>query len=85
MLGRNVTHGCEVAATGELAIDGTVLPVGGVKQKTIGARRTGVDLFVVPAGRNAAQARENADGLPVIPVKSYQQALRALATRTENC
>ena len=39
MLGRNVTKGCEIAATGELALDGPVLPVGGLKQKTIAARR----------------------------------------------
>src|SRR5919197_5173546 len=56
MLGRNVTHGCRIAATGELALDGSVLPVGAVKQKTIGARRTGVDLFLVPAGDNAKTA-----------------------------
>ncbi|MEP7225368.1 MAG: PDZ domain-containing protein, partial [Actinomycetota bacterium] len=32
-LGRDVTHGCKIAATGELALDGTVLPIGGIKQK----------------------------------------------------
>jgi PDZ domain-containing protein len=85
MLGRNVTRGCDVAATGELALDGSVLPVGGVKQKTIGARRAGVDLFLVPAGENVREAREQADGLRVIPVESFQQALRSLATADLNC
>ena len=85
MLGQDVTHGCAVAATGELAIDGTVLPVGGLKQKTIGARRADVDVFVVPAGRNAEDARKSADGLPVIPVESFQQALQKLATADLNC
>jgi PDZ domain-containing protein len=84
-LGRNVTHGCVVAATGELAIDGRVLPVGGVKQKTIGAQRSDVDVFVVPAGENARDARENADGVYVIPVDSYQQALQELATAPVEC
>jgi PDZ domain-containing protein len=85
MLGRDVTHGCRVAATGELALDGSVLSVGGLKQKTIGARNTDVDVFLVPAGANAEEARRNADGLEVIPVESFQQALRHLTTTTRRC
>jgi PDZ domain-containing protein len=84
-LGRDVTHGCRIAATGALALDGTVIPIGGIKQKTIGVRRADVDFFVVPAGENAAGARENADGLHVIPVESFQQALRRLATSDVKC
>ena len=79
-LGHNVTHGHKVAATGELALDGTVLPIGGVKQKTLGVRKAGVDVFLVPAGENAQEARRYADGLRIIPVKNFPQALRALAT-----
>jgi len=79
-LGRDVTHGHKVAATGELELDGTVLPIGGVKQKTLGARRAHVDVFLVPAGTNAREARRYADGLRIIPVDNLQQALRALAT-----
>jgi PDZ domain-containing protein len=84
-LGRDVTHGCKIAATGELALDGTVLPIGGIRQKTIGARRADVDFFVVPAGRNAEGAQENAEGLTIIPVKSFQQALRKLTTSDAKC
>jgi Lon-like protease len=79
-LGRNVAHGHKVAATGELALDGTVGPIGGVKQKTLGAREAGVDVFLVPAGENASDARRYADGLRIVPVKNFPQALRALAT-----
>jgi hypothetical protein len=39
-----------------------------------------VDAFLVPAGENARDARKYAKGLRIIPVKSFQQALRALAT-----
>ena len=85
MLGRNVTHGCRVAATGELALDGSVLPVGAVKQKTIGARRTGVDVFLVPAGDNARTAQDNAGDLRIEPVDSFQQALRVLTTNPPKC
>jgi Lon-like protease len=85
MLGRDVTNGCRVAATGELALDGSVLPVGALKQKTIGARRTDVDVFLVPAGDNAEIARRNAGDLPIVPVESFQQALRVLATNPPKC
>ncbi|HET8874478.1 MAG TPA: S16 family serine protease, partial [Gaiellaceae bacterium] len=82
-LGRDVDHGRKVAATGEILLDGSVRPVGGIKQKTIGARRAGMDFFLVP-GDNAAEARRYADGLRIVPVDSFQQALRRLATLTPN-
>ncbi len=84
-LGRDVTHGCKVAATGELALDGTVLPIGGIKQKAIGARRAGVDFFLVPVGENAQGAQKDAGGVRVIPVESFQQALRILTTSDVKC
>lgn len=79
-LGRNVLHGHRIAATGELFPNGAVGPVGGLKQKTIGAREAHVDAFLVPAGDNTAVARKYAGGLKIIPVESFQQALHALAT-----
>lgn len=83
-LGRNVDRGYKVAATGEIELDGSVIPVGGLKQKTFGAREADADVFLVPAGDNAAEARRYADGLRVIPVESFQQALRKLATLPSN-
>jgi Lon-like protease len=82
-LGRNVDRGHKIAATGEIFLDGSVGPIGGIKQKTIGAREAGVDAFLVPAGQNAVDARKYADGLRIIPVKNFQQALQALATLPE--
>ncbi|HSF03626.1 MAG TPA: S16 family serine protease, partial [Solirubrobacterales bacterium] len=79
-LGRDVDRGYRVAATGWIELDGSVTPVGGLKQKTFGAREADADVFLVPAGDNAAEARRYADGLRVIPVESFQQALRKLAT-----
>lgn len=79
--GRDVDHGYKVAATGEIQLDGSVTRIGGVKQKTIGARQAHVDVFLVPKdGDNAKVARRYAHGLRIIPVESFQQALRALAT-----
>jgi len=79
-LGRDVDHGRRVAATGEIGIDGSVGPVGGIKQKTIGAREAGIQLFLVPAGDNAREATRYAGGMRVAPVRSFQQALQVLAT-----
>jgi PDZ domain-containing protein len=79
--GRDVDHGYRVAATGQIQLDGSVTRIGGIKQKTIGVRKSGVDVFLVPVdGDNAKEAKRYADGLRIIPVKSFQQALRALAT-----
>jgi PDZ domain-containing protein len=82
-LGRNVDRGRRVAATGELTLDGRVRAVGGVKQKTIAARRSGMDLLLVP-GENAEEARRFAEGLRIIAVESFQQALHELATLPRN-
>jgi PDZ domain-containing protein len=79
-LGRDVTHGHRVAATGQMELNGAVAPIGGVKQKTYGARQAGADVFLVPAGQNARDARRYAGPLRIIPVRSLDQALRALAT-----
>jgi Lon-like protease len=79
--GRDVDHGYKVAATGVIELDGKVTRIGGIKQKTIGARRAHVDVFLVPSdGDNARDARRYAHGLRIIPVESFQQALHALAT-----
>jgi Lon-like protease len=79
-LGRDVDRGYKVAATGEIFLDGAVGPIGGVRQKIFGARQSGVDILLVPAGDNAAVARKNAGRVRVIPVETFRQALHALAT-----
>lgn len=79
-LGRDVDRGNRIAVTGALELDGTVGEIGGVKQKTIGVERAGIKVFLVPAGDNAAEARRYADGIRIVPVSSFQQALRTLAT-----
>jgi Lon-like protease len=79
-LGRDVDKGRKIAVTGSIELDGTVGQIGGVKQKTIAVRREAIDTFLVPAGDNAREARRYADGVRIVPVKTFQQALQALAT-----
>jgi PDZ domain-containing protein len=83
-LGRDVDNGNRVAVTGTIELDGTVGEVGGVKQKTIGVRRSGIDVFVVPSGENAREARRHAGDVQIVAVENFQQALRALATLSRN-
>jgi Lon-like protease len=82
-LGNDVDRGYKIAATGEIQLDGSVLEVGGIKQKTFGVRDAGADVFLVPAGDNAETAKRYAGGLRVIPVESFEQALRELRTLPE--
>jgi Lon-like protease len=79
-LGRNVDRGHRIAATGEIELDGTVAPIGGVKQKIFDARKAKVEAFLVPAGDNARVARRYAGDVRIIPVRTFDQALQALAT-----
>jgi Lon-like protease len=79
-LGDDVTRGRRVAVTGTVDLDGVVGAVGGVKQKTIGAREADADVFVVPDG-NAAEARRHADGLEIVAVSTFDEALSALSER----
>jgi PDZ domain-containing protein len=79
-LGKNVDRGYKVAATGEIFLDGAVGPIGGARQKIFGARKSGVDIMLVPAGDNAKIAKRYAGHVRVIPVENFRQALHALAT-----
>ncbi len=78
--GRDIDRGYNVAATGTIAPDGSVGEIGAIQQKTIGARQAHVDVFLVPAGDNYRVARKDAGSMRVIAVKTFQQALHALAT-----
>ena len=68
----------EVAMTGEVTLLGQVLPIGGVKQKLLAAKRAGVTTVVIPK-RNEADldeiSAELLDGLTVIAVSGIQEVL----------
>lgn len=61
-----------VAMTGEVSLRGRVMPVGGVKEKLIGALRAGVKCVLLPAG-NRKDVRdlpqEVRDGLEIVHVR----------------
>jgi PDZ domain-containing protein len=79
-LGRDLDDGRRIAVTGALELDGDVLAIGGIRQKTFGAREAGAQVFVVP-DENAAEARRYAEGLRIVAVSDFRDALAALQTR----
>jgi len=76
----------DVAMTGEITLRGKVLPIGGVKEKVLGARRAGISNIILPK-RNEADLDDLPEELRrtmnFILVENADEALRAaLSTET---
>jgi len=76
LTGRVVHH--DVAMTGEITLRGKVLPVGGIKEKVLAAKRAGIRCVVLPA-RNRRDVEEIAksllEGLELVYVETIDEAL----------
>ena len=76
--GHHLAKGRKIAVTGTIDLAGQVGPIGGVRQKVLGAVRRHADLVLVPDA-NAADARAAARGrVKVVAVTSFREALAAL-------
>ncbi|MEM1382033.1 MAG: endopeptidase La [Pseudomonadota bacterium] len=73
----------DVAMTGEVTLRGTVLPIGGLKEKLLAALRGGVTTVLIPK-ENVKDLREIPDnvkeGLDIVPVETVSEVLKAALT-----
>lgn len=78
LTGIRVRH--DVAMTGEISLRGRVLPIGGLKEKTLAAHRAGIKRVIVP-DRNKADLdevpKEIRDELEFVFVKKVEEVLEA--------
>jgi ATP-dependent Lon protease len=69
----------DVAMTGEITLSGLVLPVGGIREKTLAARRHGIKTFILPK-RNvpdlAELPPEVKEGMTFVPVETLTDVLK---------
>ena len=82
MTGRPVRR--DVAMTGEVTLRGKVLPIGGLKEKTLAAHRAGIKTFILPKD-NAKDIidlpKKVREDLTLIPVSSMEEVLKIALTQ----
>jgi PDZ domain-containing protein len=75
-----LTGGQKIAGTGEMETDGTVAPIGGIRQKMAGASQAGAKVFLVPAA-NCAEATDGDDfGMTLVKISTLKDAISSLET-----
>ncbi|WP_223625982.1 PDZ domain-containing protein [Microbacterium sp. EST19A] len=70
--------GKNIAGTGTIDAEGTVGPIGGIRQKLYGARDAGADYFLAPASNCDEVEGHVPDGLQVIRTATLEESLDAL-------
>lgn len=70
--------GENVAGTGTIEADGTVGPIGGIRQKLYGARDAGAEYFLAPSSNCDEVTGHVPDGLTVISTSTLEESLAAL-------
>ncbi|MGH9373159.1 MAG: endopeptidase La, partial [Vicinamibacterales bacterium] len=76
---RGVPVEAEVAMTGEITLSGLVLPVGGIREKALAARRQGIRTFILPEMNRqdlAELPEEVRNDMRFVPVSTLEDVLR---------
>jgi Lon-like protease len=74
----DLTGGRRIAGTGELSVDREVLPIGGVAEKLVAARRQGATVFLIPKDNCPDVYGRVPAGLRLVRVATLDDALRFL-------
>ena len=75
-----LTGGQRVAVTGEIRSDGSIGPIGGVREKVTTVRRAGIKVFLVPQDNYEDAKAKAGDKVQIIPISTLDDALAALAS-----
>ena len=78
LIPEDITNSMVVAGTGTIEIDGSVGPVGGIKQKIIAAKRAGAELILVPVANFEEAKPFETDNTAIVAVKSFDDALSVI-------
>jgi len=73
-----LTGGKNIAGTGTMDDEAVVGPIGGIRQKLIGARRAGADYFLAPADNCDDVVGNVPDGLQVVKVATFDEGVAAV-------
>lgn len=68
-----------IAGTGEITLEGEVLPVGGIRQKLAGAADQGAEIFLIPAAEHEQACALASGDLDVYAVSDLRDAVRILS------
>lgn len=74
----NIPVRANLAMTGEVTLRGNVLPIGGLKEKSLAAYRSGIDTILIPKGNVKdleELPQEVKDAVTFIPVSNVKQVL----------
>ena len=79
LIPEDITNSMVVAGTGTIEIDGSVGPVGGIKQKIIAAKRAGAELILVPVANFEEAIQFETDKTAIVAVDSFDEALSVIS------
>ena len=79
LIPEDITNSMIVAGTGTIEIDGSVGPVGGIKQKIIAAKRAGAELILVPVANFEEAKPLETDKTSIVAVDSFDEALSVIS------
>jgi PDZ domain-containing protein len=74
----DLTGGARIAGTGTVDTSGAVGPIGGIRQKLVGAREAGARWFLAPASNCDEVVGHVPSGLRVVRVASFEEALTSV-------